>query len=54
VTRDVEPYTIVGGAPAKVLRQRFKDEGEVAAHRAKLAELRQSGADCPALKVAHQ
>ena len=52
VTRDVEPYTIVGGAPAKVLRQRFKDDAEVAAHRAKLAELRRSGADCPALKVA--
>ena len=26
VTRDVEPYTIVGGVPAKVIRKRFNDE----------------------------
>lgn len=26
VTRDVPPYTIVGGNPAKVIRQRFSDE----------------------------
>lgn len=26
VTKDVEPYTIVGGAPAKVIRKRFDDE----------------------------
>jgi virginiamycin A acetyltransferase len=26
VTKDVEPYTIVGGNPAKTLRQRFPDE----------------------------
>ena len=51
VTRNVEPYTIVGGSPAQVLRQRFKDEGEVAAHRARLTELRQSRSDCPALKA---
>ncbi len=49
VTRSVEPYTIVGGCPAQVLRPRFRDEGEVAAHRARLAELRQSRADCPSL-----
>lgn len=26
VTKDVEPYTIVGGNPAKMIRQRFDDE----------------------------
>jgi virginiamycin A acetyltransferase len=26
VTKDVPPYTIVGGNPAKVLRQRFPQE----------------------------
>ena len=26
VTNDVEPYTIVGGVPAKVIRKRFNDE----------------------------
>lgn len=26
VTKDVKPYTIVGGNPAKVIRQRFSDE----------------------------
>jgi carbonic anhydrase/acetyltransferase-like protein (isoleucine patch superfamily) len=26
VTRDVEPYTIVGGVPATVIRRRFPEE----------------------------
>ena len=26
VTKDVEPYTIVGGTPAKVIRKRFDNE----------------------------
>lgn len=26
VTKDVPPYTIVGGVPAKVIRKRFSDE----------------------------
>ena len=26
VTKDVEPYTIVGGVPAKVIKKRFSDE----------------------------
>ena len=30
VTKDVEPYTIVGGSPAKLIRKRFNDE-EIAA-----------------------
>ncbi|MBX9792186.1 MAG: hypothetical protein K2Y37_24960 [Pirellulales bacterium] len=50
VTRNVEPYTIVGGSPAQVLRQRFQNEREVAEHRARLAELRAARADCPAMK----
>ena len=29
VTKDVEPYTIVGGVPAKVIRKRF-DDGRIA------------------------
>ena len=30
VTRDVDPYTIVGGVPAKLIRNRFRDSGLVA------------------------
>lgn len=26
VTKDVEPYTIVGGVPAKLIKKRFDDE----------------------------
>ncbi len=26
VTKDVEPYSIVGGVPAKLIRKRFKDD----------------------------
>jgi virginiamycin A acetyltransferase len=26
VTKDVEPYAIVGGVPAKIIRKRFKDD----------------------------
>ncbi|MDQ6434531.1 CatB-related O-acetyltransferase [Mesorhizobium sp. LHD-90] len=29
VTRDVEPYTVVGGVPAKLIRNRFSDHGLV-------------------------
>ena len=36
VTRDVEPYTIVGGVPAKVIGQRFSTDEERAAHSASL------------------
>jgi len=32
VTKDVEPYTIVGGNPAKPIRKRFKTEEEQIAH----------------------
>ena len=26
VTKDVEPYTVVGGVPAKMIKKRFSDE----------------------------
>lgn len=39
VTRDVEPYTIVGGVPAKSIRMRFPSE-DIEIHRLALAELR--------------
>ena len=26
MTKDVEPYTVVGGVPAKVIKKRFSDE----------------------------
>ena len=39
VTKDVEPYTIVGGVPAKPIRKRFEPE-DIERHRAALAKLR--------------
>lgn len=39
VTRDVEPYSIVGGVPAKLIRMRFEPE-QIERHRAALDELR--------------
>lgn len=35
VTRDVEPYTIVGGVPAKLIRRRFSSEQSAALQRIK-------------------
>ncbi len=28
VTKDIEPYTIYGGAPAKMIKRRFSEENE--------------------------
>jgi acetyltransferase-like isoleucine patch superfamily enzyme len=36
VTRDVAPYAVVGGAPARKLRDRFENEDDRAAHDAML------------------
>jgi acetyltransferase-like isoleucine patch superfamily enzyme len=33
VTKDVEPYTIVGGIPAKFIKKRFLDEAEINQHK---------------------
>lgn len=32
VTKDIEPYSIVGGVPAKLIRRRFDHSDQVAAH----------------------
>lgn len=37
VTRDVEPYTIVGGVPAQPIGRRFASDAEIAAHERMLA-----------------
>lgn len=37
VTRDVEPYSIVGGVPAQAIGRRFASESEIAAHERMLA-----------------
>jgi len=34
VTHDVPPYSIVGGVPAKVIRQRFSDDDDIRKHEA--------------------
>lgn len=41
VTKNVEPYTIVGGAPAQFIRKRFTDE-EISIHKAMLEERRKA------------
>jgi acetyltransferase-like isoleucine patch superfamily enzyme len=41
VTKDVEPYTIVGGSPAKAIRDRYSPE-EQEVHRKSLVYLRKS------------
>lgn len=45
VTRDVEPYTIVGGVPARKLKMRFTEE-EIAVHEAYLALPSHEGTYC--------
>lgn len=40
VTRDVEPYTIVGSPPAREIRKRFVDPADIERHRQSLAALR--------------
>jgi acetyltransferase-like isoleucine patch superfamily enzyme len=44
VTKDVPPYAVVGGVPAKVLRFRF-DEREQAIHEQMLAQPAKQGCD---------
>jgi acetyltransferase-like isoleucine patch superfamily enzyme len=45
VTKDVPAYSIVASPPARVIRNRFSDEAEVARHRRMLAALREAGCD---------
>lgn len=42
VTKDVEPYTIVGGNPAKFIRNRF-EESQIVEHRNKLLLINELG-----------
>ena len=44
VTRDVAPYSIVGGNPAAVIRRRFDDE-QAELHRGAMARLRDGDSD---------
>ncbi len=39
VTRDLEPYGIYGGTPARKIADRFECEGDTSVHRKKLAKL---------------
>lgn len=48
VTKNVEPYTIVGGVPARLIRERFSPE-EIAEHDHYLAAPAQLGTLCPPL-----
>ena len=50
VTKDVPPYSIVGGVPAKVIRQRF-DAEEIIKHDAYLVLPAQEGAYCGPLRA---
>ena len=38
VTKDVDPYTVVAGVPAKPVRKRFEDPADIEAHARMLAE----------------
>lgn len=46
VTRDVKPYSIVGGVPARVIRKRFEDPADIEIHDAMLREPWRSGIYC--------
>lgn len=52
VTKDVEPYSIVAGVPAKFLRKRF-DDSEKEKHEAMLKQYRQTGEASPVWRYAH-
>lgn len=43
VTRDVAEYSVVGGIPARTIKQRFSSEGDISLHRKVLSELEGEG-----------
>jgi acetyltransferase-like isoleucine patch superfamily enzyme len=51
VTRDVPPYEIHGGVPARKIAERFSDPGERERHDAMLAQPPQRGESCPPLET---
>lgn len=51
VTRDVPPYEIHGGVPARKIGERFSDPADRARHDAFLAQPPQRGEYCPPLEV---
>ena len=46
VTKDIDPFMIVGGVPAKLIRPRFKDIESVEKHKRMLAEKPRAGRFC--------
>lgn len=46
VTKDVPPYTVYAGVPAKKLRDRFEDHSLIKIHQAMLQETPQRGNFC--------
>jgi len=52
VTKDVEPYTIVGGIPAKPIRKRFDNPEDIRIHDQMLAQPARRGDYCMPLPLA--
>jgi acetyltransferase-like isoleucine patch superfamily enzyme len=52
VTKDVEPYTIVGGVPARPIRKRFDNPEDIRLHEQMLAQPARRGDYCMPLPLA--
>jgi acetyltransferase-like isoleucine patch superfamily enzyme len=50
VTKDVGPFMIVGGVPAKVIRPRFQNDEALRKHMAMLAEPPRAGRFCESFR----
>jgi acetyltransferase-like isoleucine patch superfamily enzyme len=46
VTKDIEPYVIVGGCPARIIRARFSDQTSIQKHERMLAQEPAAGRFC--------